>query len=102
MFQFLGGIGNRQIHWAMQNASCFLTLFRVIWLLPAVLYKYLSTQGRRFLLIGIIYLIVLIFRSNMMETRVYNELNVILAVTTIICIHNFFITNPYQREVGHC
>ena len=102
MIQFLSGIGNGQIHWAMQNASWFLTLFMGIWLLTAVLYKHLSTQGRRFLLVGIIYLIVLIFRSNMMETRVYNELNVILAVTTIICIHNFFITNPYQREVGHC
>ena len=91
MMQFLSGIGNDQKHWAMQNASWFLTLFMGIWIIPAILYEHLSHQGRRFLLVGIIYVIVLIFRSNMMETRVYNELNVILSVTSMICIHNFFI-----------
>ena len=90
MIQFLSGIGNDQNHWAMGNASWFLTLFMGIWLIPAILYKYLSQQGRRFLLVGVIYLIVLTFRSNMMETRVYNELNVVLAASMIICIHNIF------------
>ena len=44
---------------------------------------------------------VLTFRSNMMETRVYNELNVVLAASMIICIHNFFSKNQFQGEVGH-
>ena len=78
------------IHWAMENASWFLTLFMGIWLIPIVLYKYLSQSGRRFLLVNHI-LLVLIFRSNMMETRVYNELNVVLAASMIICIHNIFL-----------
>ena len=101
MIQFLSGIGNDQVHWAMENASWFLTLFMGIWLIPVLLYKYLSQSGRRFLLVGIIYLIVLIFRSNMMETRVYNELNVVLAASMIICIHNIFFKNQCQCEVGH-
>ena len=101
MIHFLRGIGNDQNHWAMANASWFLTLFMGIWVFPVILYKYLPHQGRRFLLVGIIYLMVLIFRSNMMETRVYNELNVILAVSMIICIHNIFFKNQFRSEVGH-
>ena len=89
MAMFLAGIWNGNSHWAMENASWFLTLFMGIWLAPAVMFKHLSPQGRRFLLVGIIYLIVLIFRSNMMETRVYNELNVIISVCAIICSNNF-------------
>ena len=96
MIHFLSGIGNDQNHWAMDNATWFLSLFMGIWLLPVILFKYLSPQGRRFLLIGIIYLIVLIFRSNMMETRVYNELNVIIAVCATICISNFL----YKRKLS--
>ena len=101
MIQFLSGIGNDQNHWAMGNASWFLTLFMGIWVFPVILYKNLTHQGRRFLLVGIIYLMVLIFRSNMMETRVYNELNVILAVSMIICIHDIFFKNQFRSEVGH-
>ena len=101
MILFLSGIGNDQSHWAMESASWFLTLFMGIWLVPAILYKYLSKQGCRFLLVGIIYLLVLFFRSNMMETRVYNEINLILAVSAIICINNCFFTNNYNREVDN-
>ena len=101
MVHFLSGIGNDQNHWAMENAAWYLTLFMGIWLLPVILYKYLSPQGRRFLYVGIIYLIVLIFRSNMMETRVYNELNVVLAVSSIICIHKIFFKKRIHNEVGH-
>lgn len=90
MVVFLSYIWTGNSHWAMQNPSWFLSLFMCIWLIPILLYKYLSMHGRRFLFVGIIYLIVLVFRSNMMETRVYNELNVILAVSAIICMDNFF------------
>lgn len=86
MILFLSGIANDQVHWAMENAFWFLTLFMGIWIAPLILYKQLSQQGRRFLLVGIIYLIVAIFRSNMMETRVYNELNVIVTVCTLCAI----------------
>jgi hypothetical protein len=100
MIQFLSGIGNDQNHWAMDKASWFLTLFMGVWLIPTIFYKYLSQQGRRFLLVGIIYILVLTFRSNMMETRVYNELNVVLAASIIICIHNIFFKKQIPNEVG--
>jgi len=89
MIDFLSGILNSNSHWAMENASWFLTLFAGIWLIPVIGFKKLSSYGKKLILIGIIYLISLYFRSNMMETRVYNELNVIISICAIICLTNF-------------
>jgi len=90
MNEFLSGIWNGNSHWAMENAVWFLTLFAGVWLFPIIFFNKLSTQGKRLFIVGLIYLISLYFRSNMMETRVYNELNVIISVCTIICLTNFF------------
>lgn len=89
MVEFLAKIRTEESHWAMQNPRWFLTLFAGIWIVPVIMYKYLHSLGRRLATVGIIYLIILVFRSNMMETRVYNELNVIITICTIICISNF-------------
>ncbi len=75
-------------HWA-GSPKWFLTLFAGIWIFPLVLFQKLTTKSKRFLMVGAIYLFVLIFRSNMMETRVYNELNVILSACTLACLFNF-------------
>ena len=92
MGMFLAGIWNGDSHWAMQNAAWFLTLFAGIWLIPVIGFKKLSSHGKKLILVGIIYLISLYFRSNMMETRVYNELNVIISICAIICLTNFIKT----------
>jgi hypothetical protein len=89
---FLIGIWNGHSHWAMQNAKWFLTLFAGIWLIPVIGFKNLSSYGKKLILVGVIYLISLYFRSNMMETRVYNELNIIISISSIICLTNFFKT----------
>ena len=89
---FLSGIFNDKSHWAMQNAAWFLTLFAGIWLIPVIGFKKLSNNGKRLIIVGLIYLISLYFRSNMMETRVYNELNVIISICAIICLTNFIKT----------
>jgi hypothetical protein len=89
MSDFLSGIWNGNSHWAMENAAWFITLFAGIWLLPIILFNYLGFYGKRFLVVGLIYLISLYFRSNMMETRVYNELNIIIIICTIISVNNF-------------
>lgn len=89
MCNFLPGIWNGYSHWAMENAAWFLTLFAGIWLLPIILFKYLGFYGKRLFLVGVVYLISLYFRSNMMETRVYNELNVIISLCAIISMNNF-------------
>ena len=89
MSDFLSGIWHGQSHWAMENAAWFLTLFAGIWFLPILLFNYLGYYGRRLLIVSLIYLISLYFRSNMMETRVYNELNVIISLCAIISMNNF-------------
>lgn len=83
MFDFIARIGSGETHWAMNNPRWFLTLFAGFWLIPLVLWKNLNGPLKRLLIIGLIYLSVLFFRSNMMETRVYNELNVILSICAI-------------------
>ena len=89
MYSFLTGIWNGNSHWAMKNAAWFLSLFAGIWLLPILLFNYLGYYGKRIFIVGFVYLMSLYFRSNMMETRVYNELNVIITLCTIITISNF-------------
>ena len=89
MSYFLSCIWNGNSHWAMQNAAWFLTLFAGIWLIPVIGFNKLSSYGKKLILIGVIYLISLYFRSNMMETRVYNELNVIITLCAIITMNNF-------------
>jgi len=89
MSDFLSGIWNGNSHWAMENPAWFLTLFAGTWLIPILLFKNLGYYGIRLLIVGLIYLISLYFRSNMMETRVYNELNVIIYLCSIVSITNF-------------
>lgn len=93
MLDFISGLWTGRAHWAMQNAYWFFSLFAGIWVIPLLLYNYLGCQGRRLVLVGIIYLITLFFRSNIMETRVYNELNVIITVCAIISIQTKFKTD---------
>jgi hypothetical protein len=92
MGMFLEGIWNGNSHWAMQNAAWFLTLFAGIWLIPVIGFNKLSSCGKKLMLVGLIYLLSLYFRSNMMETRVYNELNLIISICAIICLTNFIKT----------
>jgi len=87
MIDFLLGSDIPGGHWA-GNPSWFLTLFAGIWVFPLIFYRRLTIPSKRFLTVGVIYLFVLIFRSNMMETRVYNELNVILSASALIAIFN--------------
>ena len=83
MFDFIAKIGSGEAHWAMNNPRWFLTLFAGVWIVPLLLWKNLNGPLKRLLLLGLVYLLVLFFRSNMMETRVYNELNVILTICAI-------------------
>ena len=83
MLEFILTIWTGEAHWAMNNPRWFLTLFAGVWILPFLLWKNLNGILKRLLLLGVVYLIVLFFRSNMMETRVYNELNLILSMCAI-------------------
>ena len=90
MLHFLSGLWTGEPHWAMQHTYWFITLFAGIWIIPLLLYKYLDSQCRRLAIVCFICLITLFFRSNMMETRVYNELNVIITIAVVTSIISFF------------
>ena len=86
MFDFIGKVWSGESHWAMNNPRLFLTLFAGVWIVPLLYWRNLNQSGKRLFALGLVYLLALVFRSNMMETRVYNELNVIVAICTICAI----------------
>lgn len=83
MIDFTAKIWSGEPHWAMSNPRWFLTLFAGVWIVPLLLWKNLTGPLKRLLFLGLVYLLVLFFRSNMMETRVFNELNVIVTICTL-------------------
>ena len=83
MIDFIVRIWSGEAHWAMNNPRWFLTLFAGVWVIPLLFWKNLNPSAKRFLLLGLIYLLLLVFRSNMMEVRVLNELNVIITVCAL-------------------
>ena len=95
MVDFIAKIWNGEAHWAMSNPRWFLTLFAGVWVVPFLYWKKLNSSAKRFLGLGLIYLLVLVFRSNMMETRVFNELNVILTVCAL-CAFSPTLTSETQ------
>jgi len=65
------------------NPRCFLTLFGCSWVLIPILWKYIPTKCKRLLLLIPIYMIPAILYANLMEARVYHELNVVIACAVI-------------------
>ena len=90
MINFFYCIWTGEPHWAMQNPIWYFTVFAGIWVIPLCNYRTLNLKTKRLALVGIIYIIVLYFRSNMMEIRVYNELNVIIFVCMILSLKSMF------------
>ncbi len=98
MIEFINCIFNKEKHWAMENPLWFITLFTGIWIFPLILFSKMSIMSKKFLIVGLIYLVTLYFRSNMMETRVYNELNLIIFTSFIASIS--FIFPKYIKRVA--
>lgn len=62
------------------NPRCFLTLFGCLWLLIPFLWKYIPKDCKKLLLLIPIYMIPALLYANLMEARVYHELNVVIAL----------------------
>ena len=65
------------------NPRCFITLFGCTWLLIPFLWKYVPMDCKKLLLLIPIYMIPAILYANLMETRIYHELNVIISLAVI-------------------
>ena len=62
------------------NPRCFLTLFGCVWVVIPFLWKYIPKDCKKLLLLIPIYMIPALLYANLMETRVYHELNVIISL----------------------
>lgn len=89
-FEFFSAMINGQGHWAMSQPIWFLSIFCGIWIFPLIFFRKMNHVERRLSIVGLIYIVSLFFRSNMMETRVYNELNVILFAIVLSLISRFY------------
>ena len=90
MREFIANMWNDSSSWPFLdietffgNPRCFITLFGCTWLLIPFLWKYIPTICKRLLLLIPIYMIPAILYANLMEARVYHELNVVIAFAVI-------------------
>ena len=99
--QFLNAMISGQPSWPYLDSSyfftnprCFLTLFGCSWALIPLLWKYIPTSCKKLLLLIPIYMVPAILYANLMETRVYHELNVVIA----LALTSGFIRFKYPKE----
>ena len=83
------------------NPRCFLTLFLGLWILIPLLWRYIPFSSKKLLLLIPIYLIPSILYANLMETRVYHELNVVISLVSVLGFYRYYITNSNCHEVDH-
>ena len=69
------------------NPRCFLTLFAGIWLLLPCLWEHVPSPTKKLFWIAPPYLFAAAIHANLMETRVYHELNVVLASSVAAGLH---------------
>ena len=65
------------------NPRCFLTLFMGIWLLIPFLWSFVPGQTRKLLWILPPYLLAAALYANLMESRVYHEVNIVLTACIV-------------------
>ena len=85
----------------LSNPRSFLTLFLGLWIFIPIFWGYIPSSSKRLLLLIPVYLIPCILYANLMESRVYHELNIIISLAIVLGLHNFFFKNQFQSEVDH-
>ncbi len=65
------------------NPRCFLTLFGCVWVVIPFLWNYVPIHCKKLLFLIPIYMIPALLYANLMETRVYHELNVVISLAVI-------------------
>jgi len=74
------------------NPRCFLTLFLGIWVLIPTVWSHIPSTSKRLLLLVPVYLIPCVLYANLMESRVYHELNIIITLVSVLGLYNFIKT----------
>ena len=71
------------------NPRCFLTLFLGLWALIPALWNHIPSSSKKLLLLIPIYLIPCMMYANLMESRVYHELNIIISLASVVGFHHY-------------
>lgn len=83
------------------NPRCFLTLFFGLWIFIPIFWRFNSPSSKKLLLLIPVYLIPCVLYANLMETRVYHELNIVISLFSVLGFYNFLFTNYYYRELDY-
>ena len=84
------------------NPRCFLTLFGCTWVLIPFLWKYIPDDCKKLLLLIPIYMIPALSYANLMETRVYHEINIVISLAIISGFIRFVHCNKLSSDVKIC
>ena len=71
------------------NPRCFMTLFLGLWILIPLLWNHIPSSSKKLLLLIPIYLVPCLMYANLMESRVYHELNIIISLVSVLGYHNY-------------
>ena len=77
------------------NPRCFLTLFACIWIFIPFLWNKIEIQYKKLLLLIPIFFVPAFLYANLMESRVYHELNIVLTLALLSGLINSF---PSERH----
>lgn len=66
---------------------CFFTIFAGLWLILPFLWKHIPSSSKKLFWVVPPYLLAAFLHANLMETRVYHEINVILALAITSGLH---------------
>jgi len=90
MHVFIANMWNGSPSWPFLNTEnffgnprSFLTLFGCVWVVIPFLWKYIQKDCKKLLLLIPIYMIPALLYANLMETRVYHELNVVISLASL-------------------
>ena len=90
MTNFINDIWKGNPSWPFLNTStflgnprCYLTLFAGVWILIPILWRYIPSNSKRLLWVIPPYFIVALLYANLMESRVYQEINIILSLIIV-------------------
>ena len=106
---FIGNMWNGSTSWPFLNTEtffgnprCFLTLFGCTWVLIPSLWKYIPEDCKKLLLLIPVYMIPALLYANLMETRVYHEINVVISLAVLSGFIRFISSYKLRANANIC
>ena len=104
--RFVYDMWNNQPSWPyldcsqfLGNPRCFITIFAGIWLIVIFVWKYIPLKSKRMLILIPIYMFPAFLYANLMESRVYHEINIVISIAAVSGLIEFFRN---RSIIDHC